>query len=412
MPRPRRVPALLHSPALVLIPGSVVGARPAAVVPEPVPADLAADFQLVLDKVRARKPLAGVTAASTCSTAAPDRRGGARGCAPRPAHASAHPAGRGLHHQDVHGRHGALARPRRGRLGLDDRLARWVPTWPGAAGITLRQMLAHTSGIHDYFRAPEYESLVFGRPRHHWTTRVILKLVRKPWFAPGTAYAYFEHELHPAGWLIRRVTVAIWPWRFGGAFWTRWSSTRRSSRATIDYRVAAHSYLWTGSGWAGLADGTRYRPNTSAATVADAAGAALSNALENRPLGPRAVWRQRAATGIPRRHGDRQRARAVRIGRASVQAADGRIAWGHGGSLRGSVSLLWHVPAERLTVTVLTNRGRVSLESVGAVLVRDTLRWLRDQPPPPVGVRRVREGSPADRSSGRRHAVIVGDGSP
>ncbi len=45
------------------------------------------------------------------------------------------------------------------------------------------------------------------------------------------------------------------------------------------------------------------------------------------------------------------------------------MAWGHTGSLRGYVSYLWHLPAENITVVLLTNRGRVNLSYVVRRLV-------------------------------------------
>ena len=42
-------------------------------------------------------------------------------------------------------------------------------------------------------------------------------------------------------------------------------------------RVAAKGYWATSRGYVGFSDGTRFRPNTSAATVAESAGALLSS---------------------------------------------------------------------------------------------------------------------------------------
>ncbi|KAG0770878.1 hypothetical protein G6F22_017001 [Rhizopus arrhizus] len=44
-----------------------------------------------------------------------------------------------------------------GKLSLDDPLARYLPDAPHAHEVTLRQLLSHTSGLHDYFDGPEQE---------------------------------------------------------------------------------------------------------------------------------------------------------------------------------------------------------------------------------------------------------------
>src|SRR4051794_35859323 len=49
-----------------------------------------------------------------------------------------------------------------GKLSLDDPLSKFRPDYPNADNITLRQLLHHTSGIYDYFAAPNYDALVFG----------------------------------------------------------------------------------------------------------------------------------------------------------------------------------------------------------------------------------------------------------
>jgi D-alanyl-D-alanine carboxypeptidase len=46
-----------------------------------------------------------------------------------------------------------------GRMSLDDTVERWVPGLvPGGAGITVRQLLNHTSGLFDYIDDGERRS--------------------------------------------------------------------------------------------------------------------------------------------------------------------------------------------------------------------------------------------------------------
>jgi D-alanyl-D-alanine carboxypeptidase len=276
-----------------------------------------------------------------------------------------------------------------GKLAIDDPLSRFLPGYPNAARITLKQLLSHTSGLFDYFMAPEYESKVFGRPRHVWTTREILSLVRQPYYAPGAGYTYSNTNYVLLGQVIRKVTRHDPAVEIRSRFLDPLGLGRTQLQGHEPITMTgALGYLWTGSGWAGLADGTRFRPNTSAATVADTAGAMLATARDI------AVWGDALYGGhvlhpasliameTPSRYEDYGLgARRYRLHK------HGPVVWGHGGSLRGSEALLWHLNAEDVTVVIVANRGRISLANMGAVMVRHAIDAIVPPPPSPAPVR-------------------------
>jgi CubicO group peptidase (beta-lactamase class C family) len=74
------------------------------------------------------------------------------------------------------------------RLTLDDGVRKWLPTLPDAAnGITLRQLLTHTSGLIDYEDLiPESET----RQVHDADVLRLLEAENRTYFAPGSAYRY------------------------------------------------------------------------------------------------------------------------------------------------------------------------------------------------------------------------------
>ncbi len=61
---------------------------------------------------------------------------------------------------------------------------------------------------------------------------------------------------------------------------------------------------------------------------------------------------------------------------------DGIRGIGHGGSLRGFVSIMYRLPEQDLDVVVLTNLGRTNLQGLADVLTRVTLRFLEPPAPP------------------------------
>jgi CubicO group peptidase (beta-lactamase class C family) len=75
-----------------------------------------------------------------------------------------------------------------GKLSLDDRARRWLPTLPAAAdAITIRQLLSHQGGLIDY------EDIMPADTRVPLRDRDVLDLLAKTdhlYFTPGTSYRY------------------------------------------------------------------------------------------------------------------------------------------------------------------------------------------------------------------------------
>ncbi|WP_207892045.1 serine hydrolase domain-containing protein [Streptacidiphilus pinicola] len=91
----------------------------------------------------------------------------------------------------------ALRLVSRGRLGLDDTLAKRLPDLPAQWGrVTLRQLLQHTSGLPDFSRAPAFGQILRQDPHHRFASRRLLHFVAdQPLaFAPGTRYAYSNSD--------------------------------------------------------------------------------------------------------------------------------------------------------------------------------------------------------------------------
>jgi D-alanyl-D-alanine carboxypeptidase len=95
-----------------------------------------------------------------------------------------------------------------GRLGLDDTVKRWLPNAvPGAADITVRQLLNHTSGLYNYTRDLTTDSILRDRLRQ-WTPQDVVKEAcrHEPEFRPGASRAYNNTAYVLLGMLIEQVT--------------------------------------------------------------------------------------------------------------------------------------------------------------------------------------------------------------
>ena len=97
----------------------------------------------------------------------------------------------------------ALVLVDRGELDLDANVARYWPEFAanGKAGIKVRQLLSHTSGVSGWEQPITLEDL------YDWDKSTALLAAQAPWWEPGTASGY--HALnygHLIGEVIRRIT--------------------------------------------------------------------------------------------------------------------------------------------------------------------------------------------------------------
>jgi len=93
---------------------------------------------------------------------------------------------------------------RAGVLSLDDRVDRWFPALTRAGDITIRDLLAHSSGYPDYYPLgfADEEKLHDTAPQ----TIVERYATRELQFEPKTAWSYSNTGYHIAGLIVERVT--------------------------------------------------------------------------------------------------------------------------------------------------------------------------------------------------------------
>jgi D-alanyl-D-alanine carboxypeptidase len=95
-----------------------------------------------------------------------------------------------------------------GRLRLDDRLSRWLPRWPRADRITLRQLLNQTSGVSQFGArlSDPINRAIDRRPRSFWSPQRVLGYAGRPEAAPGARWEYNDANYVLAGLAIERAT--------------------------------------------------------------------------------------------------------------------------------------------------------------------------------------------------------------
>lgn len=92
-----------------------------------------------------------------------------------------------------------------GRLSMDDRLSKYYPDYPRAADITIRQMLHHTSGLHNYTAdAPVMAEGAMTRTTDEWV-KAFAKMPATQDFEPGAKWDYSNTAYFLLGGIVEKV---------------------------------------------------------------------------------------------------------------------------------------------------------------------------------------------------------------
>lgn len=96
-----------------------------------------------------------------------------------------------------------------GRLSLDDRARRWLPSLPGSAdAITLRHLLTHSSGLIDY---EDVMAADFSGQLHDIDVLHLLETQDKTYFRPGTDYRYSNSGYALLALIVERASGQSFP---------------------------------------------------------------------------------------------------------------------------------------------------------------------------------------------------------
>ncbi len=97
-----------------------------------------------------------------------------------------------------------------GKVALDDPLSKFLPTFPGGRGITVRQLLNHTSGIQSYTDIPGW--MVEANTARPYSTEQLVAVFRDlpPVKKPGEAWAYNNSGYVLVGAIIEALAKRPW----------------------------------------------------------------------------------------------------------------------------------------------------------------------------------------------------------
>jgi D-alanyl-D-alanine carboxypeptidase len=266
----------------------------------------------------------------------------------------------------------------RGTIGLDDQLSKYVPDFPNAPNVTLRQMLNHTSGIRDPFVDPDMVAAIVNHPSQPWTTAQVLSWIGKPYFAPGTGYHYSNPNFILLGEVIEKATGQSLSSLVRSEFLTPLglSHTFLQTEETVQ-GAKAHGYMGPTATPTDNSAGAMI-PFTAEATAFGASGAYVSTpsdlarwagALYGGDVLDQATLASMVDVSqtLPYKP-----LRAYGLGFEEITVA-GQVAWGHLGHLDGFWSAMEYLPASHVTIVVLTNAEWADPVGAAATLAKIVL---------------------------------------
>jgi D-alanyl-D-alanine carboxypeptidase len=259
-----------------------------------------------------------------------------------------------------------------GRLRPDDTLARWVPDFPGAAGITLRQLLNHTSGLADVFQHPRYIPSVLRDPARRWRPADAFALLGEPHFAPGAGWRYSNTGYLLLGLVIERASGRSVSAALRGRLLEP-LALRHTVFEAEEERGGPRAHAFVDFDRNGTADDLSVlMPPTALHTSAFTAGAMTSTGQDL------ARWLHALHTGgvvdsaryaemtqlVERPDGHRYGLGVLVVGRGA------EALYGHAGNSTGFSAAAFHSRADRVTVAILTNaHAQPMLAAARALLV-------------------------------------------
>ena len=215
-----------------------------------------------------------------------------------------------------------------GRIRLDAPVTEYLPELTLAEGVTVQELLSHTSGIGDLL-APMRDRLN-AEPTRVWTPAEVLALVGPSRFAPGTDWGYSNTNYVIAGMLVERVTGHP----YADELARRITDPLELTGTGFPPLVAAQNLLgvsWSSAFWTAAA------LDSTADDLVRWADALYGGAILRSSSLTRMLDFNDHAYGLG----------------AERYALAGLPGYGHSGLLRGFTTLLIHLPDEQITIAVL-----------------------------------------------------------
>jgi CubicO group peptidase (beta-lactamase class C family) len=283
-----------------------------------------------------------------------------------------------------------------GKLSIDDPLSKYIPDWPRGDEVTLRQLLTHTSGIHDFTAKPGFYE--------HVTEPISMAALINSFkndayeFNPGEKYSYCNSGYVLLGHIVEKVSGASY-----GEYLRKTFFKPLGMKNTGVYRAGmpslgeAFGYSYTNGTMVRAVNWDMSKVSTAGELYSTAHDLFLWNeAIFHHRVLSEASLKTAFTIGVlklddPTHPED--------VGYACGWTRDwlnGAREISHGGELWGFGSYLLRLPDYNLTVVVLLNSAPHPPEIQQWVLAREIARRVLGSELPNDGKQKVVEITPAD----------------
>lgn len=271
---------------------------------------------------------------------------------------------------------GVLLLAEQGKLKIDDKLSLYLPDFPRANEVTLRDLLNHTSGIHNFTEGPVIDKISTGGATVKELVADIAGQSPLYDFEPGQGWWYSNSNYALLGAVIEKVSGETWAAFMKTAIFDRLGmadTAADNARDVVPGRASGYSLIDGAPGKYRNADFTDMSvPYAAGALRSTAVDLARWNAaLFGGDLLKPGSLREMLAPGLLRSGAENQTAIAWPGGKAFAPPAgyvpgpyafglehhseNGRRIIGHDGSIAGFDALMQTYPDEGLTIIILTN---------------------------------------------------------
>jgi D-alanyl-D-alanine carboxypeptidase len=271
---------------------------------------------------------------------------------------------------------GVLLLAEQGKLKIDDRLSLYLPDFPRANEVTLRDLLNHTSGIHNFTEGPVIDKISANGATVQELVTDIAGQSPLYDFEPGTGWWYSNSNYALLGAVIEKISGKSWGAFMKAEIFDRLGMADTAADDAVDIvpgRASGYSLVGGVAGKFRNADFTAmsvpYAAGALRSTVGDMAR--WNEALFGGKLLKSSSQKEMLAPGRLRNGAETQTAIAWPGGKAFPPPAgyvpgpyafgldhhseNGRRIIGHDGSIAGYDSVMQTYVDEGLTIIVLTN---------------------------------------------------------
>jgi len=245
-----------------------------------------------------------------------------------------------------------------GILSLEDSLYCWLPSYPKIdSTITIRQLLAHTSGIYMFWENQKLWDDLISYRDSVFTPEVILTYLKKPHFAPGRGFRYSNTNYLLLAMIATKATGASLSTELRNRFWRPLGlrNTYLSMEDEIPQEKLAHVWGDNFEKGGSIRDLT-YLPRASHESITYGSSGVFTTA------GDLAVWSQSLFNGKVLKKSSLDQ--MLKTGRQkfglgvqlfSRNITNGEKAYGHGGGNIGTSAYMAYLPNYNVSLAVMIN---------------------------------------------------------